>query len=87
VVHDTPPENVPALPWPEESAATVPLPSSNFNHATRPVWVSPAGKTPVPDKVTSAGEEGSLLAIDSLTLTALVAAGANRMVTVAELLG
>src|SRR5437867_1192667 len=45
-VHTGPFTNVPVLPFPEESTAVVPVPSSNFQYATRPelvvAWVKDA---------------------------------------------
>ena len=38
-VHTGPFVRVPVLPFPEESAAVVPVPSSNFQYATRPELV------------------------------------------------
>src|SRR6476619_1966242 len=39
-VHRGPLTRVPVLPLPEESETVVPLPSSNFQYATRPVGVA-----------------------------------------------
>src|SRR6266436_4735044 len=39
-VHRGPLTKVPVLPFPEESETVVPLPSSNFQYATRPVGVT-----------------------------------------------
>ncbi len=39
-VHRGPLTKVPVLPFPEESETVVPLPSSNFQYATRPPWVT-----------------------------------------------